>query len=112
MSDGIRKATEDEGRTFTTEEVRRLVAMAYDDAARIVMETRGRDAGAIEVHRLSVAPIAERIVWRGDAIAMGGPLGVPGQGALPSERLTASARGLDIPSTLAEVIALGIRRER
>lgn len=84
---------------YTRADLEQAVREAYEDAARIVMEPRGDNWNA------SQSIVAERLVWRGTK-----PNTRLGDGALPSERLAAHARGLPVPSTLAEVLALGIHR--
>lgn len=91
-------------RVYTEEDLRRAVAAAYEDAARIVMEPRGATPAAREAWTRDVLGLAERIEARGQG------LGEPGRAALPGERLTAHARGLRVPTTLAEAEALGVRR--
>ncbi len=90
-------------RVYSEDELREAIRRAYEDAARIVMEPRGKNPNA---WFLEVGGMAERIAWRGEH-ELATP---PGQGALPGERLTAHARGLPVPTTLAEVEALGLRR--
>lgn len=90
--------------TYTEDDLRRAVAAAYEDAARIVMEPRGATTTARKEWQRSVVGLVERI----EARAQG--LGVPGQAALPSERLTAHARGLPLPATREDAEAIGVRR--
>lgn len=85
-------------RVYSEDDMREAIRLAYEDAARIVMEPRGTSPlGALTA-------MAERILSRGDGF------GVPGQAALPIERLTAHARNLPIPNTAAEAKKIGVMR--
>lgn len=96
-------------RVYTEDDLREAVRAAYEDAARIVAEPRGRTEKVRQAWRLEVAGICERIEWRGNADA--DLRGIPGQGALPRERVTASARGLAGPcETKEDAERLGVTR--
>lgn len=91
-------------RVYSEDDLRDAVRAAYIDASRIVSEPRGSTQVARDRWRLQTVGLVDRIVGRGDGF------GVPGGGSLPCERLTASARDLDIPTTLAEAERLGVVR--
>ena len=78
---------------YTEEDMREAIRLAYEDAARIVMEPRGATPEKQRVWLSEVTGLAERIVWRGGEFPSH-----PGTGALPEERLTAHARGLPVPT--------------
>lgn len=82
---------EDLPKLYTVEDLRAVARAAYEDAARILMEARGGHPAAWDQWIRSVTGVAERIAWRAEEDFAPSE---PGHGLLPSERLTAHARGV------------------